>query len=199
MCVILHHPFHKINVKLKFCFFIHSKSRSIDDLTVWTSIQELRLSMNLSTNYSQMSKSIIFNPNGSKPDKNRDKIRGGDHGQLLFESDHGMNSFDNSTKLSSFEKRNNGQLYENIIITDKGGLMWQRNLEDLGLVIDQLQLHPGTLSSPGGHCKQFENEEVSIRWYSNNGTLTVKGEKAEEIKEKLLSFDTITRNETMHC
>ncbi|CAB4012887.1 Hypothetical predicted protein [Paramuricea clavata] len=40
-----------------------------------------------------------------------------------------------------------------------------------------------------GYCKLFENGEVSIRWYSNSKTLTVKGEKADEIKEKLLNFD----------
>ena len=29
VCVILHHPFHRIDVKLKFCVLIHTKSQSI--------------------------------------------------------------------------------------------------------------------------------------------------------------------------
>lgn len=143
-----------------------------------------------------MSKSTTLNQSDSKPDENRDEICGSD--QQLFEFDNGMESIDNSTKPLSFAEGSDGQFCEsNIIITDRGGLKWQGNLEDLRLAVDRLRLHPGTWSSPGGHCKLFENGEVSMRWYSNNGTLTVKGDKAEEIKQKLLNLDRKTRSETV--
>ena len=66
-------------------------------------------------------------------------------------------------------------------------MKWQTGFEELRL----LQLRPGkcTWINPGSYSKLFENGEVAIRWYSNSKTLTVKGEKAEEIKETLLNFD----------
>ena len=72
-----------------------------------------------------------------------------------------------------------------------GSLKWRKNFEELRLAVDRLQLQSSKgWTSPGGYCKLFENGEVSIRWYSNySKTLTVKGEKADEIKEKLLHFD----------
>ncbi len=75
-------------------------------------------------------------------------------------------------------------------MTANGNLKWQKNFEELRLAVDRLQLQSSKgWTSPGGYCKLFENGEVSIRWYSNSKTLTVKGEKANEIKEKLLNFD----------
>ncbi|CAB4016503.1 Hypothetical predicted protein [Paramuricea clavata] len=77
-----------------------------------------------------------------------------------------------------------------ILMIANGNLKWQKNFEELRLAVDRLQLQSSKgWTSPGGYCKLFENGEVSIRWYSNSKTLTVKGEKADEIKEKLLNFD----------
>lgn len=86
---------------------------------------------------------------------------------------------------------------ESILITDKGILKWQNNFEDLRLAVDRLQLKSGNWTSPGGCCKLFQNGEVSIRWYSNSKTLTLKGEKADEIKEKLLQFDCKSSSEAV--
>ena len=75
-----------------------------------------------------------------------------------------------------------------IPITNKSNLNWLRNFEDLRHVINKLQLQPGVWTSPWGYCKLFENGKVLIRWYANSKTLTVKGEKDNEIKKKLLNF-----------
>ncbi len=76
-------------------------------------------------------------------------------------------------------------------MTANGNLKWQKNFEELRLAVDRLQLQSSKgWTSPGGYCKLFETSRyvVSIRWYSNSKTLTVKGEKANEIKEKTIKF-----------
>ena len=93
-------------------------------------------------------------------------------------------------KSSSDIEQFKEQLHESSnIIIEKENMKWQTGFEELQLVVDKLQLRPGKWINPGGYSKLFENVEVAIRWYSNSKTLTVKGEKAEEIKEKLLYFD----------
>ncbi|CAB4025591.1 Hypothetical predicted protein [Paramuricea clavata] len=77
-----------------------------------------------------------------------------------------------------------------LFVTEKGSLKWRSDYEGLCHVVEQLQLQPGKWTTPRGQCKQFENSDVVICWYINSGTLTIKGNKAKEIKEKLLYFDS---------
>ena len=93
----------------------------------------------------------------------------------------------NSSEILSDNELTTSQ--SSILVTEKGNLKWQRNFEDLKLAVDPLQIRAGNWSSSGGYCKLFENGEISIRWYTNIKTLTAKGYKVEEIKEKLLNFD----------
>ncbi len=88
------------------------------------------------------------------------------------------------------------QIESSILMTANGNLKWQKNFEELRLAVDRLQLRSSKgWISLGGHCKLFKNGEVSIRWYSNSKTLTVKGEKANEIKENAVHcFDTNLQN-----
>ena len=76
-----------------------------------------------------------------------------------------------------------------LFVTEKGSLKWRSDYEGLCHVVEQLQLQPGKWTIPRGQCKQFANSDVVICWYINSGTLTIKGNKATEIKEKLLYFD----------
>lgn len=76
-----------------------------------------------------------------------------------------------------------------LLVTEKGSLKWLSDYEELCHVIERLQLQPGKWTTPRGQCKQFENNDVIICWYAKSGTLTLKGSKADEIKEKILYFD----------
>lgn len=70
----------------------------------------------------------------------------------------------------------------------KGSFNWAGSFEDLKALVNKLDiLHTQSkwLSS-GGDCKLYDAKEVTIRWYSTKGTLTLKGEKADEVRSKLL-------------
>jgi hypothetical protein len=64
----------------------------------------------------------------------------------------------------------------------KGNLKWQGDYNKLCQFVDDLQLQLGSWSTPEGNCKLFENGKVAIRWYSNTRTITLKGERAAEVK-----------------
>ncbi|CAB4003019.1 Hypothetical predicted protein [Paramuricea clavata] len=141
-----------------------------------------------------MSKAITQNRNESELNGKRDEISRSTEELNSIEGDLNLteskfnqnNSLVNLTKPSS-----DSELIESsILMIANGNLKWQKNFEELRLAVDRLQLQSSKgWTSPGGYCKLFESGEVSIRWYSNSKTLTVKGEKADEIKEKLLNFD----------
>ena len=79
----------------------------------------------------------------------------------------------------------------------KGNLKWQGDYNELCQFVDDLQLQPGSWSTPGGNCKLFENGEVAIRWYSNTRTITLKGERAAEVKDKIKKLNQELGSEVM--
>ena len=76
-------------------------------------------------------------------------------------------------------------------MNERGTFKWIGQFSDLCEFIEQLEIQPASQpakwTTPGGGSKLFENSDISIRWYANNGTLTVNGMKAEEVKAKLMS------------
>ena len=48
---------------------------------------------------------------------------------------------------------------------------------------NNLEISATKWTSPGGDCKLFEDNEFSIRWYATKNTITIKGKRANEIKE----------------
>ena len=92
-----------------------------------------------------------------------------------------------------------------IVLTEKGNLKWFDLFEELRDIISELKMPSGKWSTPGDGSKQYDGEDVSIRWYSTNGTITIKGKKAEKVKAELLSINeneksrkTTTNNEDLH-
>ena len=77
---------------------------------------------------------------------------------------------------------------DELTVTEKGVFKWLGNFEGLRNLVDGLELPPAKWITPAVGCKLYECKEVALRWYSSNGTLTLKGTKANEIKAKLLSF-----------
>lgn len=79
----------------------------------------------------------------------------------------------------------------------KGNLKWRGDYNELCQFVDGLQLQPGSWSTPGGNCKLYENCEVTIRWYSNTGTITLKGDRADEVKDKITKLNQDLDSEAM--
>ena len=77
---------------------------------------------------------------------------------------------------------------ECLSITKKGNLNWIGSFDDLKDLIEQLEVSPVKWSSPGGDSKLCESEDLAVRWYTTTGNITIKREKADEIKNKLSSF-----------
>ena len=75
-----------------------------------------------------------------------------------------------------------------LTILDKGILNWSGSFEDLRYLVEDLQISKAKWTSPGGDCKLYEGREISIRWYSKKGTLTVNGENADVVKDKLVKI-----------
>lgn len=70
-------------------------------------------------------------------------------------------------------------------LTDKGGLKWYGSFESLETMMNELLKQPTKWSSPGGGSKLLDMDELVIRWYSQNNSLTVKGEASEDMKTQL--------------
>ena len=75
-----------------------------------------------------------------------------------------------------------------LTISDKGILNWSGSFEDLRYLVEDLQILRTKWTSPGGDCKLYKGREISIRWYSKKGTLTVNGENADVVKNKLVKI-----------
>lgn len=100
-----------------------------------------------------------------------------------------LNSFENRLDGSNLGIWDSYMLFgDELTVTEKGVIKWLGNFESLRNLVDRLQLPPAKWITPAVGCKLYESTEVAIRWYTSNGTLMVKGTKANEIKAKLLSL-----------
>lgn len=85
---------------------------------------------------------------------------------------------------------------KNLIITEKGKLRWEGSFENLESLMNELLEKQVKWSSPGGYCKLLETEGFEMRWYSNNYSLTIKGETSEEMKSQLRVMAKLVDKET---
>ena len=63
----------------------------------------------------------------------------------------------------------------------KEAYYWNGDLKNLQDFVTSLDLPIAKWSSPGGDCKLYESEGIAIRWYSKKGTITLNGERSDEI------------------
>ena len=75
--------------------------------------------------------------------------------------------------------------YSCLKLSCKGKLKWIGDFENLQALINQELGLQTKWTTPSGGSKLFENDEVSIRWYTNTSTLMIKGKESENIKRKL--------------
>ena len=75
-----------------------------------------------------------------------------------------------------------------LMITKKGNLKSTGKFEDLKEFIKERQLSTSNWTSPGGACKLCEDKYLIIRWYTNTESLTLRWERANEVKDRIISF-----------
>ncbi|CAB4000491.1 Hypothetical predicted protein [Paramuricea clavata] len=73
---------------------------------------------------------------------------------------------------------------------NKGNLKWYGDFVLLQELFDHLLQHQLIWSKPGSYCRKLEGDGFTIRWYSDNGTLTVSEAKEEKIKRYLQHIST---------
>ena len=78
---------------------------------------------------------------------------------------------------------------DDLIVTEKGNLKWNRTYKGLKNFIMTHQISAENSSrqtSSGGDCKKCEDTGLTIRWYPSKGSLTFGGDMSKEVKDKLL-------------
>ncbi|CAB3978448.1 Hypothetical predicted protein [Paramuricea clavata] len=84
-------------------------------------------------------------------------------------------------------------LLHNLSTRSKAKLKWTADFKALQrFVADVLGLSDGEWTTPGGHAKLYQNESISIRWYSNTKSITISGKDEKKFKEKLLKLASIS-------
>ena len=87
------------------------------------------------------------------------------------------------TNISDDQHTENTANY--LTVTEKGKFKWNGLFEDLKTFMDELTGKETKWSTPSGHCKLLELDEVAVRWYSNSNSLTINGKLSEDIKTQL--------------
>ena len=94
----------------------------------------------------------------------------------------------------NLEQTNRGSLLHGISMNLKGKLVWTGTFESLQMFAEEvLNLSDGTWGSPGGDAKQYKSDNIDLRWYPETKSITISGKLKDEIKEKLISLSTISR------
>ena len=80
------------------------------------------------------------------------------------------------------------QVIEYLSVPAKGNYKWCGSFDILQSVINELLDTTTKWTTPGGGSKLYEGEDISVRWYSTNFSLCIKGTKGDVLKEKLLQM-----------
>ena len=93
------------------------------------------------------------------------------------------------------EEKNVGiSLLHDLAISHKGKLVWTSSYEALqSFVREALNLSDGNWSTPGGHAKLYQDEDIALKWYSDTKSIILSGKLAKEFEEKLNSMASISQ------
>ena len=50
-------------------------------------------------------------------------------------------------------------------------------------------------TAPGGNCKLLKTNDITVRWYYSNNSLTINGTASEDIKSKLNKIANLCHSE----
>lgn len=94
-----------------------------------------------------------------------------------------------SEQIQVFSQESTASLTaKELLITEKGKLKWRGDYGSLKSFLEDVLSIKGKWSSPGGGAKALNCEEVTIRWYCDNNTLTINGPEMERVKRSLDSL-----------
>ena len=79
---------------------------------------------------------------------------------------------------------NSVNLSRDLTITDKGKFRWSGSFEHLEAMMNVLDKQIVWTSS-GGDCKKMELDDLCVRWYTKNKSLTINGAGSEDLKSQL--------------
>ena len=71
-----------------------------------------------------------------------------------------------------------------LLLTNKGKLKWRGEFESLQIFLEKDLNIKGKWTSASG-AKLLKTDDIQIRWYSQQETITLNGPKAEEYKSLL--------------
>ena len=72
-----------------------------------------------------------------------------------------------------------------LTVSEKGKFKWHGPFEILKSFMKEVIKSGANWSSPGGHCRLLEANDVAVRWYSDSKSLTLNGSSSEIIKAQL--------------
>ena len=79
--------------------------------------------------------------------------------------------------------------FENVLrdltVSDKGKFKWSGTFENLEIMMNNVLEKQTVWNSSGGDCKKLELDDLCVRWYMKNKSLTINGEGSEDLKSQL--------------
>ena len=72
-----------------------------------------------------------------------------------------------------------------LVVKSKGKFKWNGSFEELKSLMSVLTEQETKWTAPGGNCKLLETNDITVRWYYSNNSLTINGTASEDIKSKL--------------
>ena len=82
-----------------------------------------------------------------------------------------------------------------LIVNSKGKFKWNGSFEELKSLMNVLMKQETKWTAPGGNCKLFETNDLTVRWYYNNNSLTINGNASKDIKFKLNKMANLYHSE----
>ena len=72
-----------------------------------------------------------------------------------------------------------------LTINDKGKFRWSGTFEHLEAMMNSILDTQTVWTSSGGDCKKMELDDLCVRWYTKNKSLTINGAGSEDLKSQL--------------
>ena len=92
------------------------------------------------------------------------------------------------------EQAKNGSVLHGISINAKDKLMWNGSYEELQMFVEEvLDISDGIWDCPGGDSKRHTSSNLVMRWYQDTRSITLNGDRKDEIKEKLISLALVAK------
>ena len=109
--------------------------------------------------------------------------------RVLISSTLEQNLHENTTDN---DNDNHTSEVNNLTVNEKGKFKWHGSFESLKTLMNKIT-EKETKWSSSGYCKMLDLDEVVVRWYSNNNSLTINGNMSENMKSQLRILAALTK------